>query len=66
MLALLHRFTQWLRAANRKTTVSLFVMVLILSPLAQASVNNQLGNYFDGLGYNTNVTSPSAFKGQSA
>ncbi|MGR5299014.1 conjugal transfer protein TraH [Vibrio mediterranei] len=66
MLVLLHRFTPWLRAAKRKTAVSLFVMVLILSPLAQASVNNQLGNYFDGLGYNTNVTSPSAFKGQSA
>lgn len=66
MLALLYRFTSWLRAAKRKSAVSLFVMVLTLSPAAQASVNNQLGNYFDGLGYNTNVTSPSAFKGQSA
>lgn len=51
----------------RRALPPLLLMLLTTPPLtALASVNNQLGSYFDSLGYNTNVTSPSAFKGQSA
>ncbi|MFA0209825.1 conjugal transfer protein TraH [Vibrio artabrorum] len=40
--------------------------LIILSFQVSASVDNQLGSYFDSLGYATNVTSPSAYKSQSA
>lgn len=39
---------------------------LILPFQVAASVDDKLGGYFDSLGYATNVTSPSAYKSQSA
>ena len=39
---------------------------LLMSAPTAASTSNSLGSFFDDLGYNANVSHPSAFKGQSA
>jgi len=41
-------------------------LFLVTSLNALAGVNDSLGNFYDDLGYHTNVTNPSAYKGQSA
>jgi len=50
-----------------KNTLSLVMMssALFCTPCF-ASVSNDLGNFFKGLGYDTNVTDPSVYQGQAA
>lgn len=50
----------------KKIRTHIVRLCLVLSFQASANVNQSLGDFFDGLGYHTNVTNPSAFKGQSA
>ena len=47
-----------------KVIVNLCCMVFTTVTLA--SVNSDLGNFFNGLGYQNNVTSPAAFEGQAS
>lgn len=44
----------------------LMIFILLISASATASINQDLQNFFDGLGYSSNVTSAEAYQGQSA
>ena len=52
----------------KRTLISTLVSLsLFTSPISySAGVSSSLDQFFDGLGYGTNVTNPGAFKGQSA
>ena len=41
-------------------------LLLLISQIATASVNSDLSSYFDDLGFQSNVTNPSAYNGQTA
>ena len=53
---------------KKKTNHAWLIGIIVsLTPmLALADVNSNLDDYFDGLGYNSHVTAPTAYKGQTA
>ena len=44
----------------------ILLMILLISNESLASVDSDLGNFFNGLGYQNNVTQPAAYQGQAA
>ena len=40
--------------------------IIFLSSVAEASLNDDLTSYFDGLGFSANVSDPQAYHGQQA
>lgn len=52
---------------NLKKTRYFFVLTLtISSPIHASGVNSSLNHFFNDLGYHTNVSNPSSYKGQTA
>src|ERR1700720_1251727 len=49
-----------------KRTIKLIIMAFILFNSAHAGINQDLNDYFNKLGFSSNVTSASAYHGQSA
>lgn len=46
---------------------SILIMGISLQPIVQAAgVNSSVNDFFNNLGYNTNISAPSSFKGQTA
>lgn len=58
----------WSRLAGfvRAALASLAAASLVISPVASASVGNEMQQFFNDVGVAGNVTGPSAFEGQSA
>ena len=44
----------------------ILLIILLISNKSFASVDSDLGNFFNGLGYQNNVTAPAAYQGQAA
>ncbi|MGL5468359.1 MAG: conjugal transfer protein TraH, partial [Shewanella sp.] len=49
-----------------RTMLSLTIALTVTTPAHSAGVSGSLNDFFNGLGYGTNVTDPASFKGQSA
>lgn len=52
-----------------KKLIKKSIVAILIVPISHsciAGVGSNLGNYFDGLGYNTHVNDPTAYKSQSA
>ncbi|MGR5299211.1 conjugal transfer protein TraH [Vibrio mediterranei] len=65
-LFFLGRYRKAMPLWQTSPSVRLALLMLLVATSANASVNSDLGNYFDHLGYSQNVTGPSAYQGQSA
>ncbi|MCH9145479.1 conjugal transfer protein TraH, partial [Legionella pneumophila serogroup 1] len=48
----------------KKAVITLFLWAFF--PVVQANVSQDLDNFFNGMGYASNVTSPDAFESQAA
>src|SRR3990167_6565023 len=51
---------------NKKILLWIILLSCFLTNSTFASVDSDLGNFFNGLGYQNNVTSPAAYEGQAA
>lgn len=49
-----------------RTILSVTMALTLTQPAHSAGVSGSLNDFFNGLGYGTNVTNPASFKGQSA
>ena len=54
------------RLALTRTLLGVTISCLLTSHAYSAGVSGSLNDFFNGLGYGTNVTNPGSFKGQSA
>lgn len=53
--------------SNAKKYIKIALLaILFFSSISRASVDSDLGNFFNGLGYQNNVTAPAAYQGQAA
>jgi len=55
-----------MRVINKKILLGIILLSCFLISATFASVDSDLGNFFNGLGYQNNVTAPAAYQGQAA
>lgn len=60
------KFTRKIRQKSLKRLSAIITTLVFFMPFALADVNSDLNSFFNGLGYSSNNTSPTAYQGQMA